>query len=43
MKINTSKKDCKMKKKQIYQYILGIQCFATIDSGASIIRVKKKL
>ena len=30
-----------MKKNKIYQYILGIQCFATIDSGASIIRVKK--
>ena len=30
-----------MSKSNKYQYILGIQCFATMDSGASIIRVEK--
>ena len=31
-----------MNSKSDYSYILGIQCFATVDSGASIIRVNHK-
>ena len=31
-----------MIKKSKYNYILGIQCFATIDSGACIIRVNNE-
>ena len=30
-----------MKKNINYKFILGIQCFATMDSGACIIRTKK--
>ena len=31
-----------MNNKSIYSYILGIQCFATVDSGACIIRANNK-
>ena len=31
-----------MNNKSIYSYILGIQCFATVDSGACIIRTNNK-